>query len=104
MDHSAPLPRDSAMRTANHAEGEWLRKAKEDKNRKKQRKLQAWEQGEDTDDDDDDDDGEVMDGAVRIVERRVVIVSGSDRGDCEGFLTFPRLEPKGTLVNCSWLV
>ena len=34
----------------------------------------------------------------------VVIVSGSDRGDCEGFLTFPGGEPKGTLVDCSWLV
>ena len=43
------------MRAANRAEGEWLRKAKEDKKRKKQWKLQAWEQGEDTDSDDDDD-------------------------------------------------
>ena len=35
-------------------------------------------------------------GAARIVERRLVIVSGSDRGDCEGFLTFPRLKgPNG---------
>ena len=41
-------------------------------------------------------------GAARIVERRLVIVSGSDHGDCEGFLTFPR--PKGTLLDCSWLV
>ena len=31
MDHLAPLPRDSAVRTANSAEGEPLRKAKEDK-------------------------------------------------------------------------
>ena len=33
-----------------------------------------------------------------------MIVSGSDRGDCEEFLTFPGGEPKGTLVDCSWLV
>ena len=26
-------------------------------------------------------------GAARIIERRVVIVSGFDRGDCEGFTT-----------------
>ena len=57
MDHSTPLPRDSAVRTVNHAEGERLRKAKEDKRRKRQRKLQAREQGEDTDSDDDDEDG-----------------------------------------------
>ena len=43
-------------------------------------------------------------GAARIVERRVVIVSGFDHGDCEGFLTFPGGESKGTLVDCSWLV
>ena len=43
MDHPAPLPRDSAVRTANHVEGERLRKAKEDKKRKKQWKLQVWE-------------------------------------------------------------
>ena len=48
------------MRVANHAEGEWLRKAKEDKKRKKQRKLWVRERGEDTDDDDDGDDDEVM--------------------------------------------
>ena len=34
MDHLAPLLRDSAMRVVNCAEGEWLRKAKEDKKRK----------------------------------------------------------------------
>jgi hypothetical protein len=28
-------------------------------------------------------------GVARIVERRKVLVSCSDRGDCEGFLTFP---------------
>ena len=39
MDHPAPLPRDSAMRAVNHIEGEMLRKAKEDEERKKQRKL-----------------------------------------------------------------
>ena len=33
-------------------------------------------------------------GAVRIIERRLVIVSGSDHGDCEGFLTFPRRRAK----------
>ena len=27
-------------------------------------------------------------GAARIVEWRVVIIFGSDRGDCEGFLSF----------------
>jgi hypothetical protein len=43
-------------------------------------------------------------GAARIVERRLVIVFGSDRGDSEGFLTFPSGEPKGTLVDYSWLV
>ena len=58
MDHPVSLPRDSAMRAANRTEGERLRKAKEDKKRKKQWKLQAWEQGEDTDDDDDNDDGD----------------------------------------------
>ena len=35
MDHPVPLPRDLAMRTLNHAEGERLRKAKEDRKRKK---------------------------------------------------------------------
>ena len=39
MDHLTPLPRDLAMRTVNRAEGEWLRKLKEDKKRKKQWKL-----------------------------------------------------------------
>jgi hypothetical protein len=43
-------------------------------------------------------------GVARIVERRKVLVSRSDRGDCEGFLTFPHGEPKGTLVDCAWLV
>ena len=47
-------------------------------------------------------------GAVRIIERRVVIVSGSDRGDCEGFLTFPRWSAKryssGLLVACVILI
>ena len=43
MDHPAPLPRDLAVRVANCVEGERLRKAKEDKKRKKQQKLQAWE-------------------------------------------------------------
>jgi hypothetical protein len=33
-------------------------------------------------------------GAVRIVERRKVIVSSSDRGDCEGLLTFPQRRAK----------
>ena len=58
MDHPAPLPRDSSVRAANRAEGERLRKAKEDKKRKRQWKLQARERGEDTDSDDDDDDGD----------------------------------------------
>ena len=39
MDHPVPLLRDSVMRVVNRAEGERLRKAKEDKKRKKQRKL-----------------------------------------------------------------
>lgn len=46
------------MRATNHTEGKWLRKAKEDKRGKRQRKLQAQERGEDTDSDDDDDDGD----------------------------------------------
>ena len=46
------------MRAANHAEGERLRKVKEDKKRKRQWKLQAWEWGEDTDSDDVDDGGD----------------------------------------------
>ena len=33
-------------------------------------------------------------GAARIIERRVVIVSSSNHGDCEGFLTFPRWRAK----------
>ena len=49
------------MRAVNHVEGEQLRKVKEDKKRKRQQKLQAWEQGEDTDSDDDDNDNEVAD-------------------------------------------
>ena len=57
IDHSAPLPWDSSVRAANRAEGERLRKAKEDKRKKRQQKLQARERGEDTDSDDDDEDG-----------------------------------------------
>ena len=41
MDHPAPLSRDSSERAANHAEGERLRKVKEDKRKKRQQKLQA---------------------------------------------------------------
>ena len=44
------------MRAANCAEGEWLRKAKEDKRKKKKRKLQAWERRADTDSNGDDGD------------------------------------------------
>ena len=33
-------------------------------------------------------------GAAMIIERRAVIVSGSDLGDYEGFLTFPRWSTK----------
>ena len=33
-------------------------------------------------------------GAARIVQRRKVLVFGSDCGDCEGFLTFPRQRAK----------
>jgi hypothetical protein len=33
-------------------------------------------------------------GAARIIERRKVLVSGSDCGDCEGFLSFPRRRAK----------
>ena len=47
-------------------------------------------------------------GAARIVKRRLVIVSGSDRGDCEGVLTFPRWRVKryssGLLVACVILI
>ena len=43
MDYPVPLPRDSAMRAANRAEGERLRKVKEDKKRKKLRKLRVRE-------------------------------------------------------------
>ena len=43
-----------------------------------------------------------------IVERRLMIVSGSDRGDCDGFLTFPRWRTKryssGLLVACVILI
>ena len=58
MDHLAPLPRDSVVRAGNRTEGEGLRKAKEDKKRKKQQKLWAQERGEGTDNDDDNDDGD----------------------------------------------
>ena len=41
-------------------------------------------------------------GAARIVERRVVFVSGSDRGDCEGFLSLPRESSRmASLEDCS---
>ena len=43
MDHPVPLPRDLVLRMGNHAEGKRLRKAKEDRKRKKQRKLQVQE-------------------------------------------------------------
>jgi hypothetical protein len=44
-------------------------------------------------------------GATRIIEQRKMIVSGSDRGDYDGFLIFPRWRAKRcTLVDCSWLV
>ena len=33
-------------------------------------------------------------GAVRIIERRKVLVFGSDRGDYEGFLTFSQRRAK----------
>jgi hypothetical protein len=46
----------------------------------------------------------VCPGDWRIVERRKVIVSGFDRGDCEGFLTFSQRRAKryssGLLVAC----
>ena len=46
-------------------------------------------------------------GAARIVERRLVIVSGSDRGDCEGSCAFPGRAPKGNssglLMSLSYL-
>ena len=49
-----------------------------------------------------------LDGLERIIERRVVIVSSSDRSDCEGFLTFPRWRAKryysGLLVACVILI
>ena len=47
-------------------------------------------------------------GAARIVEQRVVIVSGSDRGDYEGFFTFPQRRAKryssGLLMACVILI
>jgi hypothetical protein len=44
-------------------------------------------------------------GAARIVEQRKVLVSGSDRGDCEGFLCFPYgRSQKASLVDCAWLM
>ena len=43
-------------------------------------------------------------GAARIVEWRKVFVFGSDRGDCEGFLTFrwrrAKMYSSGLLVAC----
>ena len=42
-DLLAPLQRDPSMRAVNQAKGERLRKAKEDKRKKRQRKLQARE-------------------------------------------------------------
>ena len=45
MDHLAPLPRDSVVRVANRTEGEQLRKAKEDKKRKKQRSYERGNEG-----------------------------------------------------------
>jgi hypothetical protein len=42
---------------------------------------------------------------VRIVEQRLVIVSGSDRGDCEVFLRLPHgRSQKSSLMDCAWLV
>ena len=44
-------------------------------------------------------------GAARIIERRKVLVSSSDHGDCEGFLSLPRGRSRmASLVDCSWLV
>jgi hypothetical protein len=47
-------------------------------------------------------------GVARIVEQRLVIVSGFDRGDCEGFLTIPQQRAKrysiGLLVACVILI
>ena len=45
MNHLAPSSRDSAVKMANHTEGEWLRKAKEDKKRKKQRSYERGNEG-----------------------------------------------------------
>ena len=46
-------------------------------------------------------------GAARIIERRLLIVSGSDHGDCEGSCAFPGGEPEGNssglLVSLSYL-
>ena len=58
--HRSPgaIAEDSSVRAVNHAEGERLRKAKEDKRKKKQWKWQARERGEDTNSDNDDDDGD----------------------------------------------
>jgi hypothetical protein len=47
-------------------------------------------------------------GAARIIEQRLVIVSGSDHGDCEAFLTFPWWRVKryssGLLIACVILI
>jgi hypothetical protein len=47
-------------------------------------------------------------GAARIIERRKVLVSGSNRVDCEGFLTFPQWRAKryssGLLMTCVVLI
>jgi hypothetical protein len=47
-------------------------------------------------------------GATRIIKRRKVLVSGSDHGDCEGFLTFLWWRAKryssGLLVTCVILI
>jgi hypothetical protein len=41
----------------------------------------------------------------KFVKRRVVLISRSDCGDCEGFLCLPcGRSQKATLVDCSWLV
>ena len=45
MDHLAPLSRELSVRAANHAEGERLRKAKEDKRKKSSRSYRRGSEG-----------------------------------------------------------
>jgi len=45
MDHPAPLSRDSSVRAANRAKGEWLRKAKRTRGRRSSRSYRRGSEG-----------------------------------------------------------